>query len=228
MNMFYTKSLFISILLFVGLNIYSQNDFESLGETSFSLNHSVNNDYKLNFSLRSRYFLYKDENFKTENRQVDIVHFSTYNLSYNKSLSLGIQYRLRENIDGGSNELRLTQQYNYTKSSLAVRYGHRFRLEQRILSTLTILRLRYRFSLDFPLNGEQLDLKETYLIASMEALLSTSKNIRPEVDHRTTAQIGYLLSNSIKIQLGLEYRFENFDSATEEKLFLLTSFILKI
>lgn len=228
MSMSYTKYLIIFIFVFVNLHLFSQDNFEGLGETGFSLNYKVDNSYKVNFSIRSRYYLYQDDNFNFENRQLDFIHFSTLNLDYNHSLSVGILYRLRASIDGGSNELRLTQQFNYTKKNQGFRFGHRLRFEQRNLDELTILRSRYRFALDFPLNGEKLDVGESYVVTSMEALLSKSKKMKPELDHRTTTQLGWLLSERLKFQLGLEYRFEAFNIDTQHKLFVLTSFILKV
>lgn len=227
--MSYTKILLVLLACFASLNtLFSQSDFEGLGETSFAVNTDINNNYKINFAVRSRYYLYLEDNFSFENRQLDFVHFSTLNLDYNHSVSLGIQYRIRESIDGGSNELRLTQQFNYTKKREAIRFGHRVRFEQRILEDLTILRSRYRFALDFALNGEKLDIGEAYIVGSMEALLSNSKNEKPEIDHRTTAHIGWLMSKSLKLQFGMEYRFEAINLNTEQKLLFLTSAILKI
>ena len=227
--MSYTKTLLVLLACFASLNLlFSQSDFEGLGETSFAINTDINNNYKVNFAIRSRYYLYQEDNFSFENRQLDFVHFSTLNLDYNHSVSFGIQYRIRESIDGGSNELRLTQQFNYTKKNEALRFGHRIRFEQRILEDLTILRSRYRFALDFPLNGEKLDIGEAYFVGSIEALLSNSKNEQPELDHRTTTQFGWLVSEKLKLQFGMEYRFEAFNLSSDQKLFLLTSAILKI
>jgi len=223
-----TRPITIATMLIVSFNISAQEDFEGLGESAFALNHKTSNNYKINFALRSRYYLYQDETFNIENRQLDLVHFSTFSLDYNHSLSLGIQYRFRESIDGGENEFRFTQQFNYTKTNEAKRFGHRLRLEQRLFDDLTIIRFRYRFALDTPLNGKKLDVGESYIMTSIEALLSCSKFIKSEVDHRTTLQIGWLLSQKLKLQLGLEYRFESFNIITEEKLFLLSSCILKI
>ncbi|MHA7842159.1 MAG: DUF2490 domain-containing protein [Winogradskyella sp.] len=227
--MSYTKSILVYWACLAGLNmLFSQSDFEGLGESSFAINTDVNSTYKINFAVRSRYFLYQNADFNFENRQLDFVHFSTLNLDYNHSVSLGVQYRIRESIDGGSNELRLTQQFNFTKKREALRFGHRVRFEQRLLEGFTILRSRYRFALDFPLNGEKLDIGEAYLVSSMEALISHSKRLKPELDHRTTSLIGWLISESLKLQLGLEYRFEAFNLNTEHRLFLLTSAVLKI
>ena len=207
---------------------FSQDNFTSFGESGLTLNHKISDYYSVNFSAKARYFLYRDDNLTLENRQLDVVHFSTYKLDYNTSLSFGVQYRQRNNFDGGSNELRLTQQYNYTKQRLAIRFGHRFRLEQRFLEDLTIFRSRYRFAVDFPLVGEKLDIGETYLVTSMEALLSMTKNNKPETDHRTVIQIGFQTSKTLKLQIGLEYRFEAFNLETEHVLFALTSAILKL
>ncbi|MFD1062837.1 DUF2490 domain-containing protein [Winogradskyella litorisediminis] len=222
------KSIIVILLCFIGFQLSSQENFEGLGETALAINHDFSDSYKTNVSVRSRYYFYQDKNFEFENRQVDFVHFSTLKLNYNHSISLGVQYRIRESIDGGNNELRFTQQFNYTKQNRALRFGHRLRIEQRILPNFTILRYRYRFALDFPLNGEKLDIGESYLVLSTEALLSQSEAIKPEIDHRTTANIGWAISKSSKIQFGLEYRFEALNLQTEHKLFVLSSFILKV
>jgi hypothetical protein len=199
-----------------------------LGESSFAVDHKVSNSYSFNFAARSRYYLFKNDDFTVENRQIDLVHFSTLKLNYNHSLSLGIQYRFRDLFTDVSNELRITQQFSYTKQNLALRFGHRFRLEQRFFDIITIFRSRYRFALDFPLKGEKLDVGESYLVVYMEALLSQSNKIKPILGHRTTTQIGWLLTERLKIQVGLEYRLEAFNIQTQEKLFILTSANVKI
>jgi hypothetical protein len=62
----------------------------------------------------------------------------------------------------------------------------------------------------------------------MEALLSQSSKLKPELDHRTTVNFGWLLTEQLKLQLGLEYRFEAWNIETEQRLFILTSAILNI
>lgn len=217
---------FLTCLLFI--NGFAQNNFEGLGESDFSINHSVSKKYSINGSLRSRYFLFQDANFKYEQRQIDFIHFSTFILNYNNSLSFGLQYRNRDLFSNSSNEFRLTQQYNFNKRTDGIRFGHRLRFEQRIFNTLTVFRPRYRFTVDFPLNGQKLDVGEAYFIGSLEALWSLNKNSKPEFDQRNTAQIGWQLNENLKLQTGLEYRIEAFNIQTEMKLFLLTSAIIKI
>ncbi|NCO62838.1 MAG: DUF2490 domain-containing protein [Flavobacteriales bacterium] len=182
----------------------------------------------MNFALKSRYYLYQDAAFRLEQRQLDVVHFSTFKLNYKYNISFGLQYRNRDVFSDSSNEFRTTQQFNYLKQPFGARFGHRFRTEQRFLDAETIFRQRYRFAVDFPLNGEKLDIGEAYYVCSVEALLSLSNINAPELDQRTTAQIGWQLTENLKLQTGLEYRLEALNINTQNKLFILTSAVLKI
>jgi hypothetical protein len=222
---------YIKIIIFIIISCsitHAQNNFEYFGESAFALNHSVSQKYKVNFALRSRYYLFKQGSILYKQRQIDIFHFSTLKLNYHHDLSLGAYYGSRGVFDEGSNEIRFTQQFNYKHQKLSFRYGHRFRAEQRILDTRTIFRQRYRFSIDFPLNGEKLNIGEPYLIAAVEGLLSLSKDRKPELDERTTVQIGFQLSENLKLQTGLDCRLEAINISTNKILFLLTTAILKI
>jgi hypothetical protein len=229
MNIHYIIKNSLNILLtFICSSIFAQNNFDALGESSISLNHKVSKDYSTNFSLRSRYVLYNASEFQYLQQQVDILHFSTFKLNYNHKLSLGILYRNRDWFDTGSDEIRFTQQFNYTKQTLGIRYGHRVRLEQRLQSTKTIFRQRYRFGIDFPLNGEKLDIGESYIIINTEALLSISKKYLPLFDQRFTSQIGWQIDQNLKLQSGLEYRIESYNEKAKNRIFLLTSAIFKL
>jgi hypothetical protein len=45
-------------------------------------------------------------------------------------------------------------------------------------------RFRYRFAIDFPLQGEALDVGERYAVFSAKSLLSVAKALLPEYDQR--------------------------------------------
>ncbi|WP_179316460.1 DUF2490 domain-containing protein [Winogradskyella undariae] len=169
------KHLTILFTLSANLLIYSQNHLTGLGETRLSIQNEIDSKYNIKFEARSRYNLYKNEVITFENKQLDFIHFSTFNINSKNHIALGIQYRLREAIDGESDEFRLTQQYNYTKASKQLRFNHKLKLEQRFFKTLTIIRPRYLYGIDFPLKGEKLDIGESYLTTYTEALLSVSK-----------------------------------------------------
>ncbi len=228
MSMPCIKSLSLLLLYFLCFSITAQSNFSSLGESAVSLNQNISKTYSVNFAFRSRYVLYNDDGLQYQQQQVDVYHFSTFKLDYYHKLSVGIYYRNRDWFETGSDETRITQQYNYTKQTLGVRYGHRLRSEQRILNTKTIFRQRYRFAIDFPLNGEKLDIGETYLVNTVEALLSLSQPDKPETDIRIATQIGWQVNEELKLQIGLEHRLESFNLEAKNNLFVLTTVVLKI
>ncbi|WP_046756348.1 DUF2490 domain-containing protein [Kordia jejudonensis] len=225
---FYIRFCIAFAIVLCSYSASAQNDFITFFEPSFAVNHKVNGSYKINFSTVSRNYIYRDEEFEFTTRQLQFVHFSTYSLNSNHSLSAGIMYRFRENFEDSSNELRLTQQYNYAYRPNVIRFGHRIRSEQRITTENTVHRFRYRFTIDFPLQGDKLDVGEPYLVTNFESLLSVAKAELPQIDQRFTTQIGWQWTKNLKFQTGLEYRFEDYNNDTREILFVLTSVILKI
>lgn len=221
------------IFLFLGLfylkTLGAQENLTGYFQPQVALNYKVADNYKHNFSLSKRSFVFEDESSLFKIRQVDFVHFSNLKIKDNQSIALGIQYRFRENFESDDqNELRLTQQYNITFKPRTLRYGHRFRSEQRLTSDLTLHRFRYRFTVDLPLQGEQLDIGEAYFVGNLETLLSVAKGTLPEYDQRFTANLGWLLAKKTKLQTGLEYRFEDFTHKTSNVFFILTSLILAL
>ena len=227
--MLYIKNLTFFVIGLSCFILTAQSNFNTFGESALSIDHKFSKSYSANFAILSRYNLYNnDQGIQYMQQHIEAIHFSTLSLNFNHKLSLGIYYRKKDWFETGSNELRICQQFTYTKQKLGVRYGHRFRLEQRILDEQTIFRQRYRFAVDFPLNGEKLDIGEPYLISAAEGLLSLSKPNKPQTDVRLSSQIGWQITEVLKLQTGLECRIEAFNLETENKLFLLTSAILKI
>lgn len=228
MLMSYTKYYFTGLILCFSFLGNSQNNFAFLGETSLALNTELSYKYQMNFGLRSRYFLYQNENVLLNYKQVDLIHFSTLKLDSRHTISLGLQYRFRDLFDEGDDEFRLTQQFNMVKRVGAIRYGHRFRVEQRFFKLFTTFRFRYRFTFDMPLIGTSLDIGESYWVQSFEGVSSFTSAFKPVYDFRTTSQLGWLLTNYFKLQAGLEYRLESFNITTLHRIFLLTTAVLKV
>lgn len=221
----------IALFGFVFFNsfLFCQENFTGFLEPSIALNYKVSDNYSHNFTFQNRNFFYNNEDYELITRHVELVHFSDLKIKPDQSIALGIQYRFGENFrPGNENELRLMQQYNRTFKARVIRLGFRFRSEQRIQASLTRYRFRFRVAADFPLQGEKLDIGETYLIASTESLLTAAKANKPSFDQRITTNVGYFLSKTVKIQAGLEYRFEDYAQKTEQVLFLTSSVILSL
>jgi hypothetical protein len=178
--------------------------------------------------LKGRNFFYSNEELNIKQRQVEIGHFSSFNITPRSILSIGVMYRNKNWFDELENEFRTTLQLNTKHTLESLRFGQRFRAEQRFFETFTTFRFRYRLALDFPLQGEKLDIGESYFIGTGEFLWSMTKNRNPELDHRWSAQIGWMLVKSTKLQLGLEYRFDQFNTTLNQKLFLLTTAVFNL
>ena len=208
---------------------WSQDDLVSYWQPAVAVNYSVAPGYEHNFSLTKRTFTYRDSDLQFDVRQLDLVHFSRLKLLDNQSVGFGIQYRFRKVFEADSgNELRLTQQYNITFRPRIVRFGHRIRSEQRIFKDQTIHRFRYRFALDRPLVGEKLDVGESYIVGTLESLLSVGLGLSPQYDQRIGLNVGWLVSLKSKIQTGLEYRREDFTATGQDVLFFNTSLVLSL
>ena len=201
----------------------------SYWQPGIAVNYKVAPRYEHNFSLTKRTFTYNDSDVQFNIRQLDLVHFSKFNLLDNQSLGFGLQYRFRKVFEPDSgNELRLTQQYNITFRPRIIRFGHRLRSEQRIFKQRTIHRFRYRFALDRPLVGEKLDIGEPYIVGTLESLLSVARGESPQYDQRVALNVGWLVSQKSKIQAGLEYRREDFTAAGLDILFFNTSLVFSL
>ncbi|MDT0620159.1 DUF2490 domain-containing protein [Croceitalea vernalis] len=217
------KTFHFLAMLLPTLTLMAQENFTGYWQSSIALNYGVAGGYSHNFSIKNRNYIYNNESLQLNVRQIDFAHFSNYKIQDNQSLALGILYRSRNIFEDGIDELRLTQQYNLQSKPYVIRYGHRLRSEQRLNKNITIHRFRYRFSLDFPLKGEKLNVGEPYFVGNIESLLSVAKMNQPQYDTRLTAHFGWQLTNNTKLQIGSEYRLENFSQNLEHIFFFLTT-----
>lgn len=227
MNTSCTKLLILG-LLFVFVKAKAQDNTEVLNENVFGLRHSFTKSYSVNFELSNRAFVYTEDTVLYRMRQVQISHFSALKLDLKQSIALGLMYRHRDAFEDSSNEVRLTQQYNRKSIFKILRFGHRFRSEQRFYEEFTAFRFRYRLALDIPLQGLKLDIGETYLVVTNEGLLTSAKTHKPEIEYRISPSIGILLSEDLNLEFGVELRLDKLNIKTEESIFLHTSIELKL
>ncbi|GGD52341.1 hypothetical protein GCM10011361_18770 [Muriicola marianensis] len=210
-------------------SLMGQDSFTTYFQPQLAFNYKVLPFYSHNLTIGNRNYIYRDGETQFQGRNLDITHFSTFSSGANSSLGLGLMYRFRELFEPErNNEFRLTQQMNITSRPLIARYGHRLRSEQRIFPDLTIHRFRYRFTLDFPLQGEKVDVRETYMILNAEALLSAGRGMSSQFDQRFTATLGWLLEEDLQWQVGLEYRMEDYTASTRPVLFLNSSLVFSL
>ncbi|CAZ95384.1 MULTISPECIES: DUF2490 domain-containing protein [Zobellia] len=228
MTIYYIKKLFVLFSLLLSSLGFCQENLTGYFQPDISLKYKVSTNYSHSFKAAQRAYIYEDD-FSYRIRQIDLVHFSSFKIDPKQSLALGVQYRFRHTFDEPEeNELRTVQQYKYSHSNKNLNMGSRFRAEQRITPSLTVHRFRYRFAIDFPLKGEELDVGDPYFSASAEPLLSVSKGESPIYDQRLTSHFGWLLDHGTKLEIGAEYRAEDYTQATQHIFFLLTSLIFSL
>ncbi|WP_242117298.1 DUF2490 domain-containing protein [Aestuariivivens sediminicola] len=225
--MFYIKFYpFLILFLYTCLG-FSQDNFSLFSEPSVALNYGASNRYKGHFSFKGREYIYNESQFFIKQRQLEINHFSTWSFPRGQNISVGVLFRNRSWFEASSNEVRLTGQFG-TKSMLNhLRIGHRFRLETRFFDTITILRLRHRFAIDFALNGEKLDIGEAYLIATTEFLWSLSPET-PLIDNRTGVYLGWYKTKQMKLQIGLEHQLNGLNQQLMHSLYVLPMVIFNL
>lgn len=213
-----------------GLLAFSQNDLITWSQSQFEIGHKVNSWYNMNFSLRSRYAVYDENELQFKQLLLEITHFSNFKLSENQTIGLGLNLRNRGWFDSGSNELRLTEEYEIETKKSVWRHSHRFRVEQRFYEGFTAFRERYQYAVDFPLKGSTLEVGEPFLYGAVEGLLTLNKDRAPRFNERTTVVLGWKLTKKFMIFVGptLDYQIKTRHFEQQNVLFFLTAAVLKV
>ena len=219
---------FIRKILLLGIfwvlqPIYAQDDWEGVLQPQLVLRNTVSGNYNQLWRWTHRFTgLDSQEDFQMQ--FIDVTHFSTLAISDNQRIGLGLQYRFQENFDPGSgNEFRLTEQFIWKYPRESGTITQRIRAEQRIFSQQTLHRFRYRLSRDIPLQGEDLNRNESYVVGHFEPLITVSDGRGPRYDQRFTVGVGWLLGAKTVWLTNLEYRLENYTRDTHTRIFLITS-----
>mgnify|MGYP000297772042 CR=1 FL=1 len=200
----------------------AQENFASLNETKIELNKVSSKKYRYTFSLKSRQYLYRNENIQFKYRHLDISHFSILSLKNNKNIGLSFLYRTIANFEKTTNEFRITQQYNIK----SYKFNHRFRLDQRFNKNFTIHRFRYKLSFEITLKNK--GVKKTQLNIGNELMHNMIANTSPKLEYRFSTILNHRVSKYINIQFGLEHRLFDINNKTNHRFVLLPSAIFNI
>jgi hypothetical protein len=79
-----------------------------------------------------------------------------------------------------------------------------------------------------PLEGQNLDVGESYFIVNTETLLNAGKDLKPIYEQRFAANFGWLLSYKTKLPFGHEYRLLDFTETIQHRTLLLSSLNLSL
>lgn len=196
---------------------FSQNDFTVFFEPEISIDYAVANRYSHSFSMENRNYIYKNNRFNFEGKQLEIVHFSIYEYNPGRSFGLGIQYRFKQTFKKTEeDELRLMQQYTWTHKNSNFKLKNRLRNEQRFYHSKTKYRLRYELGFTFYLYETP-----SYFKAETETLIAWSKLRKPEFEERITSVFGWQFQN-YNLEVGAQYRLSDFTQEIGHELFFVT------
>lgn len=152
----------------------------------------------------------------------------SYGLTARTKVGGGYYYRFSTPLaEGYQYEHRFLQQIGIISYIGDRRLAHRLRLEQRVRTTSYQNRFRYRLSYDFPLEGEQLDPGERYLILKDEMMTAFNKD-EADAENRVSVGMGWYFNSKKKFELGLQYRTQDIfsDGGISHLILISTSYYL--
>ena len=196
------KRLFL--LFFCGVQV---TFFQAQELKQYGLLPKINTSLKLSENLKwvnsveSRTVIYDDQ-WTFSHNLVDVSTILSIRQASNQSLNLGYLIRIRD----GKIAHRLIQQYNIVNLADGYRLAHRLGFDQEFQhETTPRFRTRYRVIFEKPLDGRKIDVHEFYIKLGVESLY----NFRLEdLEFRALPFLGYRLSGNDKIEVGVEYRWE--------------------
>jgi hypothetical protein len=201
----YRNILFLLLLLIWGNNAYTQSN-ASLGLLpSVNINKKLQRDWSLNFKAESRQALFHD-GFAYDYLLTDLSLAAATKTGINTTVAAG--YLIR--IDGEDVRHRAFQQLSIVRRYTFFRLSHRFSSDQTYQKDGDAeYRLRYRLSSEIPLGGLSVDPSEFFIKLNNEYLNSLT-GVEYDLEIRTAAFLGYAITPSNKLELGLDYRIDSF------------------
>lgn len=203
-------SVLFFIITFICISASAQEDIRMLVNPAVAIKVKNDTPWSYKFSVANRDIIYRNNEFDPAGRFLELSHFTNREIGLYGKVSGGVRYRFIEMFPEGShNELRFVEEYTHSKKVGVYKISHRFRLAQRFKS-ITVFRGRYRFAVEFPLNGVRTDNHELSMEINTESVWEMAKNFRPTLGQRFTTAFNYSFSKNVNVDFGLEYRYRNY------------------
>ncbi len=206
-----TKLFLVFLIIINSKSICAQNQIRSGFLPSINYNHKVNKYWDVNFKFESRHFIFdnttaQSSNFKYNYSLSDLSALAGRKVGLNSKIVLGALTRIEPNALA----YRTIEQFIFQTKIGDFRVAHRIASEQTFSSNeSTEFRLRYRLSAEIPLSGLKVDVQEFYFKFNTEVLNSIQEN-EYDLEFRIVPNLGYIINERHKIELGLDHRFDSF------------------
>lgn len=221
--------LLITCSFMVGLVSLSQRTYSGFFP-EIGINKKLGESWKLTAKIESQHIVVSDDTesnweWAYSHDRTDLQFFVARNLTTRSKTAIGYQYRVSG--DGESSH-RTIQQISWLSLFRNYRFGHRVRTDQTFFSEGTSWRIRYRISSDIPVNGQQLDPGENYIIASNELIAEyLVKDFA--LENRLVGGIGWYFENKNKFETSIDYRLDPIvHSPQRNRIWLKFSFYLNL
>lgn len=188
-----------------------------------NVNLEIAKNWKLNTKLESRQIFSEKEldapaSHQLRYERTDLAMVLTTKISADNTIGGGYLIRLEDN----ALTHRLIQQFNHVRKYESVSLAHRIVTDETFTNADPFsFRLRYRLGIEKPLNGRQIDPREFYAKINNEYLAILSGG-RADAEIRGLFAIGYNATDNNKVELGLEYRVNEFNEKVRAQQFWLT------
>lgn len=139
--------------------------------------------------------------------RTDLQFFAGTKVSPLVKLDLGYHYRIQQT---DVNYHRVIQQLAAVQRFSRFKLAHRLRTDQNFIPNEPLqLRVRYRPSIEIPLQGHSLDAGEYYLHLNVESIYSWQSGTG-DFENRIAGSLGKAVSQQMKWEAGLDYRADRF------------------
>ncbi len=207
------KLFFLSILVCLTGTLFAQekNIFFTGIFPELSLTKRISSMDKVNFKIENQEILFDNRDPDGVNPQfthyrTDLMLFFDRSIRPGVSVALGVFHRFQENEDAN----RIIQQLSVLQRYRTFRINHRMRTDQTFTKNNDFeLRFRYRFSVEIPLEGAEVDPSEFYLVVSEEPIFSY-KGSEFEIENRLAVALGKLFNSKEKLEWAVDYRTDGF------------------
>lgn len=205
-------ALLVALISITGIVSAQQNKIFFTGIfPEISLTKRISPQYKLNFKVENQEILFDNRDSEIDNPQfthyrTDLMMFLNRDIRPGVSIAGGLFHRIQDN----ENANRIIQQLAVLQRMRNLRINHRFRTDQTFTKNDDFeFRFRYRFTLEIPLEGAEIDPKEFYMVISNEPIFSF-KGDEFEIENRAVVALGKLYNQKEKLEWGIDYRTDGF------------------
>lgn len=224
------KQFWIIMIIALSNNLCAQSTYRYGTLPSFNLSKKLRNSWKLDVEIESRqrfkrgtFGVEATDKFKHE--RVDVALVMAKKIGLNNKIAGGYLIRLTDKTP----RHRIMEQLTLIQTFNAFRMAHRVAADQTFGGDDALeVRLRYRLGAEFPLNGLFVDPNEFYFKITHEYLNKFSDN-EYDLEARLVPTFGYLITDTNKVEVALDYRIDSFiDGGGANNFWLGVNWYLKL